>query len=347
MRTDTRPRTGTQAHTRSGATNAVWWVAFALAIVALAWLSLFVGARPVAIPVVWDAIMHNTGGADQEIITGYRVPRALLAIVVGAALGLAGSLIQRLMRNPLGDPQILGVNAGAAFAVAIAVGVLGLTSVWSYVWFAFAGAVVAMAIVAGLGTAGRGPMTPVRVTVAGIAVTAVLSGAVRGISLLDPKTFDQLRVWEVGSLAGRDGEVLPAILPFVVVGAILALALSRSLDAIAMGDDLAVATGVRIRRVRILTIVAITLLCGAATAAAGPIGFVGLMVPHAVRLVLHVSGWWLTAFSMLGGAALVLVSDVVGRIVVRPDEVPVGIVTAFVGAPILILLVRQLSAGTR
>lgn len=339
MRTDAQPRRGT--------INALWWVVFALVIVVLAWLSLFVGARPVSVSVVWDAMFHHTGGADQEIVIGYRVPRALLAIVVGAALGMAGSLIQRLMRNPLGDPQILGVNAGAALAVAIAVGILGFTSAWSYVWFAFAGAVLAMGIVSGLGTAGRGPMTPVRVTIAGIAVTAVLTGVTRGIGLLNPGTFDLLRIWEVGSLAGRDGSVLPAIVPFVVIGAVMALALSRSLDAIAMGDDLAVATGVRIRRVRFLTIVAITLLCGAATAAAGPIGFVGLMVPHAVRLLLGVSGWWLTAFSMLGGAALVLVSDVIGRVLVRPDEVPVGIVTAFIGAPILIVLVRQLSGGTR
>jgi iron complex transport system permease protein len=328
------PDVAAEATRRRAATNALWWCVLALGVVALAWASLFVGARPVSASDVWDAVFDYAGKWDQEVVTGYRVPRALLAIVVGAALGVAGSLIQRLMRNPLGDPQILGVNAGASLAVAVAVGFFGMTSVWGYVWFAFAGAVVAMAVVYGLGTAGRGPMTPVRVTMAGIA-------------LVKPDAFDALRNWEVGSLVGRDTTVLAAVTPFVVVGIVLALGLSRSLDAIAMGDDLAVAMGVRVPRVRTLSLLAITLLCGAATAAAGPIGFVGLMVPHAIRMLLGVGGWWLTAFSMLGGAALVLVSDIVGRVIVRPDEVPVGIVTAFVGAPILILLVRRLSVGTR
>ncbi|GAB05176.1 iron complex transport system permease protein [Gordonia amarae] len=333
---------------RRGSTYALWWFGFALVVVLLAWLSLFVGARPVSAAQVWDALFAYAGSSDrdQEVVVGYRIPRALLAVVVGGALGMAGSLIQRLMRNPLGDPQILGVNAGASFAVAVAVGFLGLTSTWSYIWFAFAGAVAAMAIVYGLGSAGRGRMTPVRVTMAGVAVTAVLTGAVRGIGLLNPDAFDALRIWEVGSLIGRDNSVLLAVLPFVVVGAILAMSLARPLDAISMGDDLATAMGVPVRRVRLLTIIAVVLLCGAATAAAGPIGFVGLMVPHAVRMLAGVGGWWLTAFSMLGGAALVLVSDVVGRVLVRPDEVPVGIVTAFVGAPILVILVRRLSSGT-
>lgn len=325
----------------------MWWVVGALVVLGLAWGSLFVGSRPVPVGEVWDALFHYRGGFDQEAVRGHRIPRALLAIVVGAALGMAGSLIQRLMRNPLGDPQILGVNAGASLAVAIAIGFLGLTSVWSYVWFAFAGSVVAMVIVYALGTAGHGPTTPVRVTMAGIAITAVFTGAVRGIAFINPDAFDALRVWEVGDLAGRNASVLVAVLPFVVVGGILALGLSRALDAIAMGDDLATAMGVPVPRIRLLTVLAITLLCGAATAAAGPIGFVGLMVPHAVRLLLGVGGWWLTAFSMLGGAALVLVSDVLGRVLVRPDEIPVGIVTAFVGAPVLILLVRRLSVGTR
>lgn len=332
---------------RPNTSHFVWWVVLALGVVVLAVAGLFVGARPVSAGEVWQALFDYAGGRDQDVVVGYRIPRALLAVVVGGALGISGALIQRLMRNPLGDPQILGVNAGASFAVAVAVGFLGLTSVWSYVWFAFAGAVVAMMIVYGLGTAGRGPLTPVRVTVAGVAVTAVLTGAVRGIALIKPEAFDALRVWEVGSLVGRENGVLLAVLPFVVVGGVLALILSPSLDAIAMGDDMATAMGVHVARVRLLTVLSVTLLCGAATAAAGPIGFVGLMVPHAIRLVSGVSGWWLTAYSMLGGAALLLVADVVGRVLVRPDEVPVGIVTAFIGAPILILLVRRMSVGTR
>lgn len=323
------------------ATRAVGWLAFGGLVVGLAWLSLFVGARPVTIDQVWGAMFGDVSGWAYDVVVGYRVPRALLGVIVGAALGTAGALIQTLMRNPLGDPQILGVNAGASLAVVIAVGLLGLTSIWSYVWFAFAGAIAAMAVVYGLGTAGHGPMTPLRVTMAGIAVTAVLSGAVRGIALLNPDAFDVMRVWEVGSLAGRGMPIVGAVVGFVAVGVLVALVISRPLDAIAMGDDLARGMGVDVARTRVVALVAITLLCGAATAAAGPIAFVGLMVPHAVRFIVGASQLWVTAYSMVAGAALVLVADMVGRVLIRPDEIPVGVVTAFIGAPILILLVRR------
>ncbi|NMO00987.1 iron chelate uptake ABC transporter family permease subunit [Gordonia sp. TBRC 11910] len=327
--------------TRGGLRLTLLWVLAVVALAALAWFSLFVGSRGIGAAQVWDALWHNSSGLDAEAVTGYRVPRAIISILAGSALGVAGLLIQRLMSNPLGDPQILGVNAGAALAIAVAVGLLGLTSVWSYVWFAFLGAVIAMAVVYGLGSAGRGPLTPIRVTMAGIAVTAALTGAVRGIALLNPAAFDRLRVWEVGSVVDRDLGVAQVVGPFILIGVVLAFIVAPAVDVVSMGDEMATVLGVRVERIRVVALVAITVLCGAATAAAGPIGFVGLMVPHAIRLTLGASGRWAVAFAAVLGGLVVLAADVVGRVIVRPDEVPVGIVTAVIGGPVLILLVRR------
>nr|WP_212763511.1 iron chelate uptake ABC transporter family permease subunit [Gordonia araii] len=313
----------------------------------LVWLSLFVGSRDVSAGAVWDALRGRDAGFDFDAVIGYRVPRAVLAVLVGAALGVSGLLIQRLMNNPLGDPQILGVNAGAALAVTLGIGIFGLTSIWWNIGLAFVGAVLAMAVVYGLGTAGRGPLTPLRVTMAGIAVTAVLTGAVRGITLLWPNAFETLRIWEVGSVVGRDLSVTLRVAPFIVVGILIAFAVAHAVDVAGMGDEMATALGVRVATIRVVALVAVTLLAGAATAAAGPIGFVGLMVPHAIRLALGVTGRCAVAFAVVLGAVLVLAADVIGRVLVVPDEIPVGIVTAFVGAPILILLVRNSAGASR
>lgn len=328
---------------------AALWLGLLLGLVVLAWASLFVGAREVAPGVVWDALVGGGSGFDALAVTDStdgRAPRAVLAILVGAALGVSGLLIQRLMNNPLGDPQIIGVNAGAALAVTVAIGLGGLTQIWAYVWFAFAGGAVAMVIVYALGTVGRGPLTPLRVTMAGIAVTAVLTGAVRGITLLWPHAFEQLRIWEVGSVTGRGLTVAGWVAPFVVLGIAVAFAVAHAVDLIGMGDEMATALGVRVGRIRLAALIAATVLAGAATAAAGPVGFVGLMVPHAIRLALGVTGRWAVAFAVLVGALVVLGADIIARLFGQ-DTMPVGIVTAFLGAPVLILLVRNSVRTTR
>lgn len=339
------PARGAARRGRSAGRLALWWAVLLLIVVALACLSVFVGARDVSPGAVWDALTGSRHGFDLTAVTGYRVPRAILAILVGAALGVSGLLIQRLMSNPLGDPQILGVNAGASLAIVV-MGLFGLTAIWAYVWFAFAGAIIAMAIVYALGTAGRGPLTPLRVTMAGIAVTAVLTGLVRGVALMWPHTFDNMRIWEVGSVTGRDLSVAAWVAPFIVVGIVVAFGIAHAVDVIGMGDEMATALGVRVGRIRVIALVAATLLAGAATAAAGPIGFVGLMVPHAIRLTLGVTGRWAVAFAVLGGALVVLAADIVARLF-NEDAMPVGIVTAFVGAPILILLIRNSAGANR
>ena len=304
-------------------------------------LSIAVGSKTIPFGTVIDALVNYDDSNDHVIIRDLRLPRTLLGLIVGMALGVAGGLIQAMTRNPLADPGILGVNAGAGFAMVVAVAVFGLTSIWSYIWFAFLGAVIATAIVYTLGSIGRGGATPIRLTLAGVAIGSVLGGISSGITLLNPTAFDQMRQWNAGSLSGRSLEIVLAVAPFIHIGFFLALALARHLNAVALGDDLARSLGANITRTRILGVIAVTLLCGAATAAAGPIGFVGLMVPHVARWFVGPDQRWILPYTLVCSPILLLFSDVVGRIVLRPGELQVGIVTAFIGAPVLIMLVRR------
>jgi iron complex transport system permease protein len=325
----------------TNARRTVGWL-IGLGILALTCLlSLAVGASEIPFGTVLDALTHFDNSSDHIIVRDLRVPRTVLGLIAGMALGVAGALIQALTRNPLADPEILGINAGAAFLVALAVGVFGLSSIMSYVWFAFAGAVIVMILVYVLGSSGRGGATPIRLVLAGVAIGAVLKGVTSGLLLLDPRAFDHMRLWNAGSLSGRGLDVSGAIAPFVLVGLVLACAIARPLNAVALGDDLARSLGANVNRTRLIGFVAITLLCGAATAAAGPIGFVGLMVPHVARWIVGPDQRWILAYTLLGAPILVLIADVIGRLILRPGEMQVGLVTAFIGAPVLIYLVRR------
>lgn len=341
-------RAGEEPPSGLARTNSVrsLWLCLALAVLAAtAVLSVAVGTRFVPPETVWQVLWHPDGSEESVIVHGVRLPRTALGLAAGTALGLAGALIMALTRNPLADPGILGVNAGAMFAVTLAVAFLGLNAFHQYVWFAFAGAVTATVAVYLIGSSGRGGATPVRLTLAGVALGAVLSGISSGIALLDPRAFDVMRHWFAGSLSGRDMEVVGQTLPFLGIGVLVALALARPLNAVALGDDLAAAMGVHMAWTRFAGVVAVTLLCGTATAAAGPIGFVGLMVPHVARWLLGPDQRWVFVFTALAAPALLLASDIVGRLVIRPAEIEVGVVTAFVGAPVLIALVRRRKAS--
>lgn len=317
-----------------------------LLVLALACLaSLLVGARMLSLA---DLQAVLAGTADHEtrvLLLQYRVPRTLIAIAVGGALAVAGGLVQALTRNPLADPGILGVNAGAAFAVTLAIGFLQVTATASLVWPALAGAALATLAVVAIGSAGRGPATPLRMTLAGVALAAFLSGMTAAVRLTDPATFDRFRVWASGSVLGRDLTDLLAALPYLLIGLLLALVVARPLNAIALGEDVAASLGTNVALTRVLAVAGITLLAGAATAIAGPVGFIGLMVPHAVRFLLGPDQRRILPVSVLGGAALLLVSDVIARVLLFGREIPVGVVTAFVGAPVLILLVRRRSVS--
>lgn len=304
-------------------------------------LSLAVGSRSLPVSVVWDALLHDDGSTARAVVWDVRVPRTLAGVAAGAALGVAGALIQALTRNPLADPGLLGVNAGAAAGVVLAVTALGLTSLWASVWFALLGAVVAGTLVYSLASGGRGGATPERLALSGAVIAAVFTGVSQTAMLLDAQTLDQLRFWSVGSLARADDATLRTLAPFVAVGLALALALVRPLNALALGDDSARALGAHVSRTRGVGLLAVTLLCGAATAAVGPLVFVGLAVPHMARMIAGADQRWTLPLSMLLAPALLLYADVLGRIVVRPDELDAGVVTAVIGAPVFIALVRH------
>jgi iron complex transport system permease protein len=329
----------------AGARRGLGLLAIFAALLGALVLSLAIGAKDVPIGVVWDTLLGGAPDGDAASVLDLRVPRTLLALLVGAALGVAGALIQAVTRNPLADPGVLGVNYGSAFAVAVAVGVFGITAPEAFLWFAFAGALVTTVVVYLIGAAGRGSVSPARITLAGVAIGAVLSGITAGMLLANPKGFNAMRAWEAGSIADRGWEVMLVAGPYLLAGLVLALILGRPLNAVALGDDLARSLGSSILRTRILSILAITLLCGTATAMAGPIAFVGLMIPHVARWIVGPDQRWIIAYSALLAPILLLAADVLGRVVMRPGELPVGIVTAFVGAPVLIVLVRRQRAS--
>ncbi|WP_432791469.1 iron chelate uptake ABC transporter family permease subunit [Brevibacterium sp. K11IcPPYGO002] len=321
-------------------------VAAIIALILVIAASLTIGARDMPISEVLGAFFAPTGSDDQLVVLELRLPRTVLGILVGMGLGLAGGLIQALTRNPLADPGILGVNAGASLAITIGVAFFGISSITGYIWFAFAGALVATVGVYVIGSAGRSrTVDPIRLTLAGVAVAAVLTGLTKAILLTNDRAFDAFRSWDVGAIAGRDFDTITAILPFIVIGTVLALALSHSLNAVALGDDLAASLGTSVNRTRVLSIIAVTLLAGAATAAAGPIGFIGLMIPHIARWIVGPDQRWILGYSLVLAPILLLASDVIGRVVMKPGELQVGVVTAFVGAPVLIALVRRKKAS--
>jgi iron complex transport system permease protein len=326
---------------RRNSTRALAVVGALLLLVAAALLSLAIGSRSLPLSTVVDALFHDDGSTASSVIWDVRVPRTLAGIAAGAALGVAGALIQALTRNPLADPGLLGINAGAAAGVVFAITALGLTSLWASVWFAMAGAVVAGLLVYALASGGRGGATPERLALGGAVIAAVFTGIGQTLMLLDAQALDQLRFWSVGSLARADRETLTTIAPFVGVGLVLALCLVRPLNALALGDDGARALGAHVDRTRFVGLVAVTLLCGAATSAVGPLVFVGLAVPHMARMIAGADQRWTLPLSMLLAPALLLFADVLGRVAVRPDELDAGVVTAVVGAPVFIALVRH------
>ncbi|PII87866.1 ABC transporter permease [Leucobacter sp. OLJS4] len=325
----------------SGLARAAGLAVSAVVLLAAALASVMIGSALLSPGAVLSALVSPNGSISQITVTDVRVPRTLLGIAVGVALGLAGALMQAVSRNPLADPGLLGVNAGASLAVSIGVAAFGLVHIGDYIWWAFAGAGVASILVFAIASRGRTGATPVRLTLVGMALSSVFLGASTLLTLIDPRTFDRMRFWGVGSITDRPDGTLTTILPFIATGTAVALLLARALNALALGDDVARSVGVRIGATRGAGFIAILLLCGAATAAAGPIAFVGLMIPHAVRRITGPDQRWIFAYALVLAPALVLVSDVLGRLMVWPAELQLGVVTALVGGPVLIALVRS------
>jgi iron complex transport system permease protein len=310
------------------------------ALLLCAMLSLFVGARLISPGTTIDALFQFDGSRDHLIIRELRIPRTLVALAVGAALAVAGALMQGLTRNPLASPETLGVAQGAALAVVLAIYFAGITSPHGYVWFALAGAAAFTVLAYALAGAGRGEHTPVRLALSGAVLATVAASWAATIMTLDRRTLDEARFWLAGSVAGRPLSVLAAVAPFLLVGAVIAVALIRPLDALSLGEDTAVGLGISPVRSRLAGAVAIMLLAGGAVAAAGPLAFIGLAVPHILRRITGPEHRLLLPGCALAGPCLLLLADVLGRILMRPLELEVGIVTAFLGAPVLIALVR-------
>jgi iron complex transport system permease protein len=331
----------------AGVAEAPAWraVCLLLAVVLLVlvcWASVAVGAKPIPLGTVVDALFgYDATLADHLIVRDLRVPRTEVGLLVGVALGLSGAVMQGVSRNPLADPGILGISAGASFMVVLAIHALGIGSAYGYVWFAFAGAAAAALAVYAVGSLGREGATPIKLCLAGAAVTTLLGSFTTAILLLDVSTMDQFRFWAVGSLAGRDAEIAASLAPFIVAGALAALACGPALNALALGDDLARGLGQRVGRARAACVAAVVVLCGAATAAAGPIVFVGLVIPYAARFVTGPDYRWILPFSMVLAPVFVLGADILGRVLIRPAELQVGIVTAALGAPFFVWLVRR------
>ncbi|MFB2579925.1 FecCD family ABC transporter permease [Herbiconiux sp. P15] len=310
-------------------------------------ISLFLGSRSIDLAGVLAALGGRaTGGSgsdasvDQMVVLDLRVPRTVIGLVAGAALGLAGTLMQGLTRNPLADPGLLGVNSGASLAVVVAISAFGVTSPSGYIWFAFLGASAAAVLVYAVASGRTGP-TPLSLTLAGAAVTAVLTSLITLVLLRDLDTLSQYRFWSVGSLVARDAGTVVTLAPFLVVGAAMALLLGRSLNGLALGDDVARGLGQRVGLTRAAAGIAIVLLCGSATSLAGPLVFVGLVVPHLARRLVGADFRWIAIYSLPLGAMLLVLADTLGRLIAQPAELEAGIVVAIIGAPVLIALVRR------
>ena len=311
-------------------------VALAVACV----LSLLVGARTVPLDAAWQAVLAFDPGSADHVVLASRLQRTLAGLAVGVALALAGAGLQGMTRNPLADPGILGLNSGAAAAVATGVYLFSFSSVTQFMAAGFVGAALAAALVYALAAASRTGATPITLAIAGAAVTAGLGSLVHALVILDQGALDRMRLWQVGTLGARDLGDLAAVAPALLIGAVIVLGAARALNALALGDDAAAGLGVHVGRSRVVLGVGIVLLVGAAVSLAGPVGFLGLVVPHAVRLLVGSDHRRLLPLSLLLGPVVLLLADVVGRVIAPPAEVQVGVMTALLGVPVFLVLIR-------
>jgi len=299
------------------------------------------GSRSITLMTIWDAFTSfDPNSASETVVREMRVPRTLLGLSVGAALGLSGAILQGVTRNPLAEPGIMGINTGAAAFIVFGIMVLGTQQLSTYIWLGFIGAAVATVMVYTIASFGREGATPVKLALAGAAVTAAFYSLTNAIVMTNVDALNELRFWQVGSLAGRYMPVFWQTLPFIVIGVVVALGAGRALNGLALGEDVAIALGQRVRLTRAVMFVTVALLCGAATAACGPIVFIGLVVPHLARMLTGPDYRWILTYSLVLTPIVLLISDIIGRVVVSPSELQVGVVLGVLGAPAFIALVR-------
>ncbi|MGP9538809.1 FecCD family ABC transporter permease [Brachybacterium sp. AOP43-C2-M15] len=325
---------------RSSRARALRLLLLTAALVLIAACSVTIGSREVGPGDILAALGGSTDGFGPAAVAK-RVPRTLLAVLAGAALGVSGAVMQGVTRNPLADPGILGINTGASLAVVVGIAWFGLAAASSYIWVAILGAALTALLVYTLGSLGQGGATPLKLALAGAATGAALTSFISAVVLPRSDIGDSVRSWQIGGVGGGTYASLQQVGPFLLVGLVLCLLSARGLNTLALGDELAAGLGERVALTRAVSALGAVVLCGAATAVTGPIGFVGLVVPHACRLLIGSDHRWLLPFSAVAGAALLTAADVLGRIVARPDELAVGIVTALLGAPFFIAIVRR------
>ncbi|WP_299485948.1 iron ABC transporter permease [Acaryochloris sp. IP29b_bin.137] len=302
--------------------------------------SVGLGVADINPKTVYLALTAFDGSTDQLIIRTVRMPRSITALLVGSAVAVAGAIMQGLTRNPLADPGILGINAGAALAVVGSVFWLGSTSLKVYAGFALLGAAIAAITVYALGSLGQGGLTPLNLTIAGAAFQALVSSLTTGILILSQQTLEEIRFWLAGSVAGRDLDLVVQVLPYLAVGMVMALLMGKQLTTLSLGEDIAQGLGQKTAWVKIAAAVSIILLAGGSVAISGPIGFVGLIVPHIVRFWVGVDYRWILPYAAIVGAILLLIADIGARLVIQPQELPVGLVMPLLGAPFFIYLTR-------
>jgi iron complex transport system permease protein len=311
-----------------------------LLVACLLW-SITLGAAEITPQVVYEALFNfDSTNFQHLIIQTVRFPRVLSGVIVGASLAVSGAIMQGLTRNPLADPGILGINSGAAFAVVLVVVILGDPSLSTYAVFAMIGGGLAAVVVYALGSMGRGGATPLKLTLAGVILSAFISSFTTVILIADQETLDKIRFWTAGSLAGREMPLLLQTAPYMIIGLVASLFISRQITTISLGEDVAAGLGQNTAWVKILAAIVVVLLAGGAVSLAGPIGFVGLVIPHIVRFIVGMDYRWIVPYSAILGGILVTVADVGSRILIRPQELPVGVVMALVGAPFFVWLAR-------
>lgn len=312
-----------------------------LGVCFLIWASIVLGLTKVTSSMVLDSINRFNGSNEHIIIRDTRIPRAFIAASVGASLAVAGTVMQGLTKNPLASPSIFGINAGAGFFVVVGVSFFGVSSLHAFTWLAFSGAALAAVTVYLFGSMGHDGLTPIKLTLAGAAIAALFSSLTQGVLTLDERALDQVLFWLAGSIQGRDTEVLLAVLPYLAAGWIFSLTMGKQMNVLAMGEDMAKGLGQQTLLVKILGAAVVVLLAGGSVAIAGPIGFLGIVVPHIARWLVGVDYRWVIPYSALIGAVLLLSADIGARYIIMPAEVPVGVMTAFIGVPFFVYIARR------
>lgn len=325
-------------------TNQAKWVGLFVGIIAVItciWGSIIFGYTNTSWKLALDAFFHFNGSNEHIIIQNVRLPRALIAASVGASLAIAGCFMQTLTKNPLAAPDFIGLNSGSAFFIVVAIVVFSITSLSAFTWIAFLGAAVAAALVFASSSLGKEGTTPLKLTLAGVAISALFSSLTQGLLVLNEKALEEVLFWLAGSVQGRKLEVLQSVFPYLLVGWIASLLMAGKVNTLMMGEDVAKGLGQRTVMMKAFVLLIIVLLSGGSVAVAGPIGFVGIITPHFARALVGVDHRWRVPYSGLLGAILLLFADIAARYVIMPQEVPVGVMTAFIGAPFFIYIARK------